>query len=92
MKEIVVNCCYGGFGLSKFAVERLGNDTYFFLEHREDKELIALLKEYGTEKIGGTFAELQIVEIPDNSTDYYIDEYDGMETVIYVVDGKIHFA
>lgn len=92
MKEIVLNHCYGGFGLSEFALEELGDTNEFFDECREDEGMIALIKKYGTEKISGNYAKLEIVEIPDYSTDYYIDEYDGMETLIYVIDGKIHFA
>jgi hypothetical protein len=38
------------------------------------------------------YAELGVVEIPDDSTDYEINEYDGFESVIYVLDGKIHWA
>lgn len=38
----------------------------------------------------GRLEHLIVVEIPDESTDYYIEDYDGVESVIYVVDGKIH--
>lgn len=31
-----------------------------------------------------------IVEIPDNVTDWEISEYDGWESVVYVLDGKIY--
>ena len=30
--------------------------------------------------------------IPDNATDWDIEDYDGNETLIYVVDGKIHYC
>ena len=46
---------------------------------RYDKVLIEIVKEMG-EKSFGKFAELEIVEIPDE-VDWYIDDYDGMETV-----------
>ena len=39
----------------------------------------------------GDFAKLEVVEIPDNTTDYEFDEEDGYESIIYVVDGKIHY-
>lgn len=34
----------------------------------------------------------KIVNVPDNFTDYTIFDYDGKETLIYVVDGKIYEA
>ena len=33
--------------------------------------------------------DLAVVEIPDGATDWMISNYDGMETVYFVVDGKI---
>jgi len=103
--EIVINRCYGGFGISTQAVKELrkrGNkealkivlkgehydktgevsDTDFnnYSIPRDDKDLIKLLKEWGSKKVSGTFAELEIVKIP-NGIKWEIDEYDGMETV-----------
>ena len=34
--------------------------------------------------------EFEIVELPSETTDYYIDEYDGYNQLIYVVDGKLN--
>lgn len=40
-----------------------------------------------------TFVErLEIAEIPDEAMDWKLDEYDGLESVTYVVDGKIYHA
>ena len=39
--------------------------------------------------VSGLCARLKVVEIPDEATDWKIDEYDGSESLIYVVDGKI---
>jgi hypothetical protein len=36
--------------------------------------------------------DLVVVEIPDNATDWNIEEYDGLETVIYVLNGRICYA
>ena len=44
------------------------------------------------EDVDGYCAELEVVEIPDGATDYYLNEYDGMESIIYVLDGKLHWA
>lgn len=35
---------------------------------------------------------LVVVEMPNTATDYYITEYDGMERLLYVLNGKIHWA
>lgn len=50
-------------------------------DYREDKALIEVVEELGGKASGG-FAELEVVEIPDNSF-YKIDEYDGVETIYY---------
>lgn len=89
--KLVINKRFGGFGISNSAAEILGIDKYDFIE-RENEDLISLIEEKGSEFVSGSFAKLQIVEIPDSTTDYIIDEYDGMERVIYVLNGKLHFA
>lgn len=89
--KLVLNKRFGGFGISDSAAEILGIDKYDFID-RNDENLIALIDEKGSEFVSGSFAKLKIVEIPDAYTDYTIDEYDGMERVIYVLNGKLHFA
>lgn len=90
--KIVINQCYGGYDLNdkyEKKANRLGvncsSDTM-----RTDPELIAEI-ESGTYK-NAFCSSLGVVEIPDNTTDYEITEYDGLENIIYVVDGKIHWA
>ena len=76
--KVVINKCYGGFGLSKEALaryEELGG--YGF--QRNDPILIQVIEELG-EDANGDFAELKIVEIPDD-VEWFIEEYDGMEWV-----------
>lgn len=87
--KLVVNECYGGFELSEKAREMLGVNPYDI--ERNDPKLVQIVEELG-EKASGSFANLQVVEIPDEATDFDISEYDGVETVIYVVDGKIKYA
>ncbi len=128
--KIVINTCYGGFGLSLLAQQRYlelngkkahfykynyktdkykkihnsiskellfiqcftqnyGNNfseypkeqTEFFQSKipRNDQKLIQVIKEFGT-KANGNFAQLDIVEIPDD-VDWEIEEYDGKEWV-----------
>lgn len=37
-------------------------------------------------------SDLKVIEIPDAATDWDLYEYDGMESLVYVVDGKLHWA
>lgn len=36
--------------------------------------------------------ELRILEIPDDCSDWMIDEYDGAETIYFVKEGKLYFV
>lgn len=85
--KIVVNKCYGGFGLSDWAMEQLGINVYYDID-RTDSRLVELVENF-PEKVDNFYSNLIVISIPDTSTDWEIDEYDGLETVIYVIDGKI---
>ena len=85
--KFVLNKCFGGFNLSDWAVEQLGCSE----PYRDDPEFITLVTNHG-KKVSGEHAALVVVEIPDNATDYDIDEYDGLETITYVVNGKLNYA
>lgn len=94
--KIVLNKCYGGFSLSEFACEKLGCGPYDYdyseTLSRTDEKLIDLIETYGSEKCSGEHSAIVVVEIPDEATDWEFDEYDGVEFVTYVIDGKIHHA
>jgi len=132
--KVVINRCFGGFGLSHEAVMRYfeikgitvypeqGKDhwkfwTYWIVkpeDRLEDKEgesfyamsmedrqaynklrgeqtvcerdierhdpaLVQAIEELG-DKANGRYAELAVVEIPDD-VDYFVEEYDGMEHI-----------
>ena len=94
----ILNKCYGGFSLSQFAIDKLGLSSHSYGYDFDNSDplmvdaLASLITEFGSEKCSGSLAKLRVVEIPDCATDYEIDEYDGFETIIYVVDGKIYHA
>lgn len=88
--KLVINSCYGGFGLSDKALQMLGIEDEYDLE-RNDPKLVEVVEALG-EEANGECAELEVVELPEDTTDYSIEEYDGSETVIYVVNGKLHWA
>ena len=88
--KIVINECYGGFGFSDEAKKILGKEyKYEWDVKRDDPKLIALIEEMGNEFVSDKLSCLVVVEVPEEATDYMIREYDGYESVIYVVDGKI---
>ena len=89
----VLNKCWGGFSLSQFAMEQLGvDDAYADLTSEQIGKLVNLINEHGSEKCSGSHAKLVVVEIPNNYTDIEWDDYDGIERITYVVDGKIYHA
>ena len=89
----ILNKCYGGWSISDFAMEQLGLDSnYPDMDEVDEKKLADLINEYGSEKCSGHSARLKVVEIPDNITDFEIDEYDGIERITYVIDGKLYHA
>ncbi|MBC8428515.1 hypothetical protein H8D04_01385 [bacterium] len=83
MKKIVINNCWGGFGLSEKAYDYLGLEWdgygYKFSNERDSIKLVEVVEELG-EDANGKHADLTVVEIPDD-VDWEIYEYDGMEHV-----------
>jgi hypothetical protein len=47
---------------------------------RDDKDLVGVVEELGSERASGKFAQLEIVEIPDGAN-WELEEYDGIEWV-----------
>ena len=87
--KIVINKCYGGFGLSKEAEElyvqkknisgSLRGDIL-----RNDSVLVEVVETLG-DKASGIYSKLKVVEIPDDVTDWRIEEYDGWE---HIAEGR----
>ena len=102
--KVVINTCYGGFGISHEAILALAdakgielektdgdgfqfyrladnpNDCFTVYDYsRSDQDLVRIVQEMG-EAAWGDYAELKIVEIPDD-VEWEIDDYDGIETI-----------
>lgn len=113
MAKVVINRCFGGFGLSDKALRRYGQikgvevlsedknglfPVYYYMEEgrrndfydrdipRDDLALVQVVEELGDEA-GDNFSYLVVEELAPG-TRYYIDEYDGMETVVTEADVK----
>lgn len=96
-QKIVINTCYGGFSLSREAIELMaawGHEEALDLlkeskfygclpKTRRDGELLVKVVETLGEKASGECAELKVVEIPDE-VEWIIEEYDGNEWVAEV--------
>jgi hypothetical protein len=91
--KIVINACFGGFGLSDEAIamwrERKGiadteRPTYVDEIERDDADLIAVVEALGPEKAGDDrYARLKVVEVPMwlQEKGWHIEEYDGSEHI-----------
>ena len=81
--KIVINTCFGGFSLSESAYLELGipwnGYGYEYDDDRTNPKLVEVVELLGADA-NGRHAQLKVVEIPDD-VDWYIDEYDGRETV-----------
>ena len=84
--KVVINSCHGGFGLSAEAESKYKElagitDRNFYSRSiaRDDEHLIAVVELMGS-AAWDTYAELKIVEIPDD-VNWYVEEYDGKEHV-----------
>lgn len=89
--KLVINTCYGGFRINPEIAKKYGfnkRDSVYCDGIRTNKKLIELI-ESGID-CNGMCSQLAVVEIPDEATDYCIEEYDGEEYILYVIDGKIH--
>ena len=91
--KIVLNKCWGGFGVSDllialwnsehtpFTKESLARFAISSGQFRVDPRLITLIEMLGSERASGEHAQLAIVEIPDHVTSWHISDSDGFETV-----------
>ena len=89
--KILLNKCHGGFGISEFAERVCSIDPNASLSDiRVNPDLIDCIEISGADAFNGRYAELRIAEIPDEATDWEVEEYDGFEWLTYVVDGKLY--
>lgn len=98
MYKVVINNCYGGFGLSRKAVEMLqdlkhenGDKNFIYSQlsdelPRHDSDLVKVVETLGKEA-SSSFANLEVEEI--YSRLYKIDEYDGLERIDEINDSDI---
>jgi hypothetical protein len=86
LQYIVINDCYGGFGLSDRAVleykKLAGIDDPIFTDRdipRDDPYLLKIVRELGM-SANGPHSNLKIVEVPGD-VKWIVQDYDGAEWV-----------
>ena len=82
--KVVINKCYGGFGLSDEALQLYNELSGLSIKReteipRHDPHLVEVVERLG-EAANSGFSELKVVDIPDD-VEYDICEYDGMEWI-----------
>ena len=89
MQRIVINTCFGGFGLTEDAFNLYkayagisADDEHFYdgSIERNDPILLQVIDQLGIDACTGAYAKLKVVEIPDD-VEWEIGEYDGKEHV-----------
>lgn len=85
---IIINKCYGGFHIPEALCEAEELSRYDDIE-RTDSRLVEFVQSHGGDYREGC-ARLVAVEVPEDATDWELDEYDGFESIIYVVGGKLY--
>ena len=92
-RRILINRKYGGFSLSveaknmyKELTKDIPRPEYWYIDsdvRRDDPALLQVVETLGLQACAGTFAELAIIEIPDDvpHDGWIIQDYDGIEWV-----------
>ena len=80
----VINKAWGGFYLPDEICEILGCGNY---DDRDEFRASPILVDWVFHHMEET--NLRIVDIPDTATDWICEEYDGLESVICVINGKL---
>lgn len=86
IRRVVINDCYGGFGLSELAFTRylemasITDESFIYLDiERDDPYLVKIVNEMG-EKANDSCSKLKVVKIPAD-VNWIIQEYDGIEWI-----------
>lgn len=83
--EAVVHCTWGVFNLPNFLEEKFEEVYDDEVSVRTSPEVVEYFKK-------ANLKGYQIVTFPTEATDTLLVDYDGCETLYYVLDGKIRVA
>ena len=89
--KIVINTCFGGFGLSDEAEAMWrkaksipdSEGVFSYDIERDDVDLVRVVEELGVTKASDRYAVLKVVEVPMwlREKGWHIEEYDGSEHI-----------
>ncbi len=85
--KLVINTTFGGFCLPDEFCKLHGLERWDDVL-RDQPELVSYVEARGQVYTFG--GRLEVVEIPKEATDWELNQYDGLESITYVVDGKLH--
>lgn len=97
--KIVLNDCFGGFSFSSqfsryLQMQNLNPNDFYGMNigSRTNPKLIESIEYFKNNNldINGDYSSIKIFEISDNFTDIMFKYYDGLESIIYVKDGKLY--
>ena len=86
MPKIVINTCFGGFGLSEESLEdykkrkNITDENFYHWDIPRDCPVLVEMVEEGGTDVDDIYSELKVVDVPDD-VNWFIHEYDGMEHV-----------
>ena len=84
MLEVVLHKSHKGFILPDEFCVKYNRDKYDDVDS-DDPEFVKFLKEHD-----GQFDDWKLLKIPGDVTDWFVDEYDGWECIIYCINGHIY--
>jgi hypothetical protein len=89
--KIVIHVNYGGFHYPEKFCQRYNVGRYDWMDYDNDEYRFHDLLIDWVEKNPQDSEGLRVVNIPEEATDWQVHEYDGLESIICVVDGKIQW-
>lgn len=93
--KVILSMGSAGFRLSDAVMQKLGITRSYWLanrkQYRTDSRIISMLEEFGAEFVGAPNADLEIVDIPDEATEWHVGA-DHPENVAYVVGTVVQYA
>jgi len=85
--KLVINTSFGGFCLPDEFCDLHGLERWDSVD-RDQPELVSYVEARG--QVQTLYGELEVVEIPKEATDWELDNYDGQESITYVLNGKLY--
>lgn len=90
--KFVIHSSWGTYHIPRIVIERFDDNKISYSNGWDDSFEIRTNSIFVDYVEKSRDSEYRIITVPDNYTDYKVVDYDGMETLIYIIDGKIYEA